>query len=346
MDLWILTEDFQRVGIVDTATSIIWANRHRQHGDFEIYISASAAMLDLLKEDRFVVRDDDDMVGIIEHTKIDTDEENGDFLIVRGRCSRSILTRRIVWEQTVINGTVENGMRRLVTDAFISPKIAARKYDGLTLAPAHGYSDQVQIQYTGDIIKEAVEGLCASNNFGYKMPLVGGVLQLDFYKGTDRSASQSVNPRVVFSEEYGNLTATTYTRDKTEYKTVALVAGEGEGTARRCTTVSRSTDQSGLHRREMFVDARDVSSNEGEITDAAYLTQLGERGATALSEASIVESMEGTVEPLQMYTYKVDYFLGDIVTVVNKYGISADAQVLEVVETWDEDGYTCTPTFG
>ena len=96
MDLWILTEDFQRVGIVDTATSIIWANRHRQHGDFEIYISASAAMLDLLKEDRFVVRDDDDMVGIIEHTKIDTDEENGDFLIVSGRCSRSILTRRIV----------------------------------------------------------------------------------------------------------------------------------------------------------------------------------------------------------------------------------------------------------
>lgn len=346
MDLWILTEDFQRVGIVDTATSVIWANRHRQHGDFEIYISASAAALDLLKEDRLVFRDDDDMVGIIERIKIDTDEENGDFLTVTGRCTRSILARRIVWEQTVINGTVENGMRKLVTDAFISPTIAARKYDGLTLAPAHGYSDHVQNQYTGDNLKAAVEGLCAANNYGYKMPLVGSVLQLDFYKGADRSASQSVNPRVIFSEEYDNLTATTYTRDKTEYKSVALVAGEGEGAARRRTTVSRSTDQSGLHRRELYVDARDVSSNEGEITDAEYLAQLAERGGTALSEAPIVESMEGTVEPLQMYTYKVDYFLGDIVTVVNKYGIAADAQVLEVVETWDEDGYTCTPTFG
>lgn len=346
MDLWILTEDFQRVGIVDTATSIIWANRHRQHGDFEIYISASAAVLDLLQEDRLVMRDDDDMVGIVEKIEITTNEENGDFLTVTGRCTRSILGRRIVWDQTTLNGTVENGMRQLVTDAFISPKIAERKYDGLTLAAAHGYSDRLQIQYTGDNVKEAVESLCAANNYGYKMPLVGGVLQLDFYKGVNRSATQSENPRVIFSEEYDNLTETTYTRDKTDYKSVVLVAGEGEGAARRRATVSRSTDLSGLHRRELYVDARDISSNEGQIADEEYLAQLAERGATALSEAPIVESMEGTVEPLQMYTYKVDYFLGDTVTVVNQYGISADAQVLEVVETWDENGYTCTPTFG
>ena len=346
MDLWILTEDLQRVGIVDTSTSIIWANRHRQHGDFEIYISASAAMLDLLQEDRMVMRDDDDMVGIIERIKLSTDEENGDFLTVTGRCTRSILDRRIVWEQTAINDTVENGMRRLVSDAFISPAIAERKYDGLSLAAAHGYSDRVQIQYTGTDIKKAVESLCATNNYGYKMPLVDGVLQLDFYKGTDRSAGQSENPRVIFSEEYDNLGETSYTRDKTGYKSIALVAGEGEGTARRRTTVSRNTDLTGLHRRELYVDARDISSNDGKIADAEYLAQLAERGATALSEAPIVESMEGTVEPQQMYTYKVDYFLGDIVTVVNKYGVSADAQVLEVVETWDQDGYTCTPTFG
>ena len=346
MDLWILTEDFQRVGIVDTATSVIWANRHRQHGDFEIYISASTAMLDLLQYDRLVMREDDDMVGIIEKIEISTDEENGDFLTVTGRCTRSILARRIVWEQTSHHGTAENAMRRLVNDAFISPTIEERKYNGLTLAAAHGYSDQVQVQYTGTNVKEAVESLCAANDYGYKMPLVGDVLELDFYKGVDRSASQSERPRVIFSEEYDNLTATTYTRDKTNYKSVVLIAGEGEGAARRRTTVSRSTDVSGLHRRELYVDARDVSSNEGEITDDEYMAQLAERGATALSEAPIVESVEGTVEPLQMYTYKVDYFLGDIVTVINKYGIAADAQVLEVVETWDQDGYTCTPTFG
>jgi len=56
--------------------------------------------------------------------------------------------------------------------------------------------------------------------------------------------------------------------------------------------------------------------------------------------------VEGTIEPMQMYSYKEDYFQGDLVTVVNKYGIAVDTQVLETVESWDEDGYTCTPTFG
>ena len=346
MDLWILSEDFLPLGIVDTASSIIWANRHRQWGDFEIYVSASTELMELLQEDRLVVRQDDDMVGIIEKIQTATDEENGDFLLVTGRCTRSILARRIVWDQTTLNTTTENAMRQLVTDAFIVPSINERRYADLTLADAHGYTDKVQVQYTGDNLLEAIEALCAAKNYGFKVLLQDRKLVVDFYKGADRSMNQSENPRVLFSEQYDNLTATTYTLNKADYKTVALVAGEGEGSARRRTTVGRSVDQTGLHRREVFVDARDISSNEGEITDEEYTAQLAERGDTALSEAPIVQSMEGTIEPLQMYVYKQDYFLGDIVTVCNKYGVQVDTQVLEVVEVWDENGYTCTPTFG
>lgn len=347
MDLWIYSEEFVAQGIVDTASSIIWANRHRQCGDFEIYVPASAEMLELLQSDRFVVRPDDDMVGIIECVRTETNEETGDYLLATGRCARSILARRIVWEQTTISSTTENGLRRLVTDAFISPTIPARRYDRLRLAPTHGYTDKIAAQYTGDNILEAVEGLCAAKNYGFRMFRdEENNLVLDFYKGTDRSMSQSANPRVLFSEEYDNLRATTYTLDMQGYKTVALVAGEGEGAARRRTIVGRAVDQEGLHRRELYVDARDVSSNEGEITDSEYMAQLTERGDTALSEAPIVQSMEGEIEPGQMYTYKQDYFLGDIVTVIDKYGVQVDTQVLEVVEVWDENGYTCTPTFG
>lgn len=346
MDLWILDGDtFEPVGIVDTASSIIWTNRFRECGDFEIYINATPESVELLQKDRLVARQDDEMLCIIEAVKLDTDEENGDYLTVTGRCTRSILSRRIVWDQTVLSGTVENGMRRLVSDAFISPAITARKYEKLALAPSHGYTDQVTAQYTGDEILDAITELAAANNYGFKMPLRGGVLELDFYKGVDRSAGQSENPRVIFSEEFDSLAASSYSSDKTKYKSVALVAGEGEGAERKRTTVSRSVDQEGLHRREMFIDARDVSSNEGEITEAEYTAQLAERGRTNMSEAAVVESMTGSILPRQ-YTYGVDYFLGDIVTVRNKYGIMVNAQVLEVMEKWDEAGYECTPTFG
>lgn len=344
--LWIYDENFIAQGVVDNYNSLIWANRFRQCGDFEIYVSISQDLIDLLQEGRMVVRPDDDMVGIIEKVETGTDEENGDYLIASGRCLRSILDRRIIWDQTAISGTVESIMRKLVTDAFISPAIAARKYDRLTLAPAHGYTERATVQYTGDNLLEVLENLCASYNYGFKITVEDGLLVLDFYKGTDRSMTQTVNPRVIFSEEYDNLRATTYTLDKTHYKTVALVAGEGEGTDRQRVIVGRSIDQEGLHRRELYVDARDVSSNDGEFTAAEVTAQLQERGNSGLSEAPIVESVEGTIEPMQMFAYKTDYFQGDTVTVVNKYGIAVDTQVLETVESWDEDGYTCTPTFG
>lgn len=347
MDLWIYSEEFIAQGIVDTASSIIWANRFRQCGDFEIQVSASAEMLDLLQVDRFVVRPDDDMVCIIENVEAGTSAEDGDYILASGRCMRGILDRRIVWEQTALNGTTENVLRQLVTDAFISPAIAARQYSRLRLAEARGYTDKTTAQYTGDNILEVVEALCAAKNYGFKIKRdEENALVLDFYKGTDRSMSQSANPRVLFSEEYDNLRATTYTHVKKDYKTVALVAGEGEGAERRRITVARTVDQEGLHRRELYVDARDVSSNDGEITDEEYDAQLAERGSTGLSESPIVQSMAGEIEPGQMYTYKQDYFLGDTVTVINKHGVQVDTQVLEVVEVWAENGYTCTPTFG
>lgn len=347
MNLWIYTEDFIAQGIVDTASSIIWANRARQCGDFELYVSVTTELQDLLRVDRFVVRDDDDMIGIIERVETGTDEENGDYIIASGRCIRSILARRIIWDQTEINGNVENGLRRLVTDAIIDPIITARKYDRLTLATAHGYTDTIQAQFTGDNLLEAIEKMSAAKDYCFKITRgEENVLVLDFYKGVNRSKSQTVNPRIIFSEEYDNLLASKYTHDKSNYKTVALVAGEGEGAARRRRTVGRSVDQSGLHRRELYVDARDVSSNEGKISDEDYNAQLDERGDTALCEAPDVRSMEGTIEPRQMYAYKTDYFLGDTVTVINKYGVEVDTQVLEVVEVWDQNGYACTPTFG
>ena len=78
MDLLIYETDFSLLAIVDTASSIIWANRFRQCGDFEIYIPASVELLELLTLDRFVGRTDDDMIGIIERVEVQTDDESID----------------------------------------------------------------------------------------------------------------------------------------------------------------------------------------------------------------------------------------------------------------------------
>lgn len=346
MDLWIYDESIKLQGIIDTASSVIWADRFRQCGDFEIYMPASTAALELLQIDRYVVRPGSNMVGIVEKIQISTSGEDGDYITASGRDLRSILDRRIIWEQTVISGTVENAIRRLVTDAFISPTISARKFDLLSLGAAHGFTETVATQYTGDNLLEAVEALCAAYNYGFKITLQDGGMVFDVYKGADRSAMQSKLPRVIFSDEFDTLAGSEYTRNKADLKTVALVAGEGEGIDRKRVTVSLPTGQSGLQRREMFIDARDVSSNDGEITAEEYNAQLIDRGLPELYEAAEVESMTGSVELLQTYTCGKDYDLGDLVTVRNRYGVECDTQVLEIVESWDAKGYVCTPTFG
>ena len=45
------------------------------------------------------------------------------------------------------------------------------------------------------------------------------------------------------------------------------------------------------------------------------------------------------------YKYKEDYNLGDIVNIVNEFGISINARITEIIESQDDNGYTIEPTF-
>ena len=45
------------------------------------------------------------------------------------------------------------------------------------------------------------------------------------------------------------------------------------------------------------------------------------------------------------YVLNKDYFLGDIVQVINEYGISATPRIIEIIESEDENGTSVVPTF-
>lgn len=81
------------------------------------------------------------------------------------------------------------------------------------------------------------------------------------------------------------------------------------------------------------------------LRDVIYSVYLLSCGYDKLSEYGTVVSFEGSVEPDVTFVYKQDYFLGDLVTVENEYGISRKARIVEVVETNDENGYNIEPKF-
>ena len=343
MEFNILDKSRVWIGVIDHFKSAIWTSRYYDVGDFELYVEATTINLSLLQPDFFVTREDDDMACIIEKINIVTDADGGNYIIVTGRSLSCILARRIIWTQTTLQGTVEDCIRQLISENVISPNITERKIDNFFLKEKHDFSERLEMQMTGDNLLDAVMKLCKSYEYGFKITFNDArQFIFELYDGANRSYNQTENQFVVFSPNFDNVKSVEYSSDKTGYKNVALVAGEGEGLARKTMSVG---NDSGFNRREIYVDARDLSTNENEISPDEYNKLLTERGNESLVENTIVESFEGEVEPVMNYTYKTDYFLGDIIQIENEFGISAAPRILEIIECEDENGYSLTPTF-
>ena len=137
--------DFDVIGILDTAQSIIWHSVYYGVGDFQIYIRLTDA-LQIISDARYITRIDNDEVGVIESILIADDIENGKMLTVSGRFAKSLLDRRIIFnlsgtsnKATILRGNVETNVRSLVH----SNAIATRSLGVLELGAVAGISKNI-----------------------------------------------------------------------------------------------------------------------------------------------------------------------------------------------------------
>ena len=79
--------------------------------------------------------------------------------------------------------------------------------------------------------------------------------------------------------------------------------------------------------------------------DIIYLSYLLGTAYGRVSEHGERVKFSGDVDPNITFKYKQDYYLGDIVTVENEYGISRAARIIEVREINDETGSRMEPIF-
>ncbi|MDE5763741.1 MAG: siphovirus ReqiPepy6 Gp37-like family protein [Ruminococcus sp.] len=421
-EIYVLNRNLERIGIIDDYTSLIWADRYSEIGDCELYTYVSAELLNILRKNNYLIREDDDMICRIETIEINTDVENGNYLTVTGYDCKKILNQRIIWGQSNAEGNVESHIRDIVYKSLINPDLperAVRNADGrrnFLLGEKAGFTEITTGQASYRQIGERIQEYCKLYGWGYKVTADNGNFYFSLYKGTDRSDS------VIFSNDFENLISTRYSEDSGNMGNVALVAGEGNG-SERSRNVSGYAES--LDRYEIYVDARDISRTitwnelikmypdghiqadefvrlfyvmniidiqivdenqlerlrsdypDGRIItkdgtkyyqaynviiadlendspaendsvilrDVVYSVYLLNRGYDKLSEYGTVVEFEGSIEPDSTFVYKQDYFLGDLVTVENEYGISRKARIVEVVETNDENGCNIEPKF-
>jgi len=354
MELLILDENLEPIHILDSFTSLIWTDRYFENGDFEIYTSFNPSDLSFLKEDNYLSLSGSEHTMIIEELEIESDPEIGPTLLVKGRSLESILDRRIIWGQTIVDGNLQTEIERLLNENFISPTDTDRQVDNFVFESS---TDPLitaltfKNQYIGQSLYDIIQSICAEKNIGFKIILSeNNEFVFSLYSGEDHSYDQEVNPYVVFSEEFENLinTNSVYKQSKTKYKTIVLIAGEGDGADKilSAATVSEGGG-TGLNRREMFLDASGISmTTDGDpLTEEEYQYQLSQKGAEALQENTFTRSFDGQIESTNMYLYGVDFYMGDIVQMVTEYGLEGKVQVMEIIQTQNETGISIYPTF-
>lgn len=348
MDLIVMDSDFNPVCVIDEYESAIWTDRYCSFGDFELYLPITNDILNYIKRNYYLINKSSEHVMIIDTIEMVSDFEDGNRLIVTGRSLESILNRRIIWSQTNVSDGIQEVVKKLINENIISPTNEDRKISNFVFESNSSITstDKIDRQYTGDNLYDAIQSLCKEKGIGFKITLDdNNRFVFKLYQGVNRSYEQNQNAYVVFSPNFDNISNSKYIESSLNLKNVALVGGEGEGDARKYAT---SGTEKGLNRRELFVDARSVSSNTTSGTSLSaddYASKLEQIGAEKLSENKETSSFDGEAETETLYKYGKDFFNGDIVQIADEYGHETSARITEVIMSESNEGSFIYPTF-
>lgn len=348
MEGLILNSNFESIEPIDGFKSLIWVDRFQKYGDFELYLGMADDILEYIVPDYYFWLGDSEHTMIIEDYNIKTDIEEGNYVVVTGRSLESILERRIVWGTITLSGNFQDQVEKLLNETIINPIIKERKIDNFVFKRSEDRrvtSLTIDAQYTGSNVYDIIQKNCEEKKIGFKVILTeDNLFEFGLYAGDDRTYDQTKNPYVEFSPNNDNIINSSYYESIRSLKNTALVAGEGEGASRKTLAIG---SEKGISRRELFVDARDISSevNGKTLSSSDYNKLLNQRGLEKMIENKYIKAFEGKADTTNMYVYGKDFFMGDVVQVVNEYGVEGTAAILELLMSESEEGIECYPTF-
>lgn len=350
---------FDSLGEINKFTSLMWPDKFNGYSTFELNVPLTPENRNLIKKGNILWCGGENAC-IIEIIQSNMDENGQKTYKVRGRSLEMLLTTRIVWgTYNCVNKYSSTAMYEIVNENCINPSNSARKIPFLECAEDEKLGKITSFQKTGGEVYTALQNIAADVDLGFDIIFKPREKKLLFKvtEGVDRSTasvSDDGSKLVIFSTDLDDILSSSYYTNNQDVKTLAYVAGEGEGAERKHLT-SGDNASSGFLRRELYVDARDlrteILSEDNTvitITDDEYIELLNERGNEKLAERIEVETFEAKMRVTGeiQYVYGVDYFKGDKVIIQDtELGIQVIAKVTEVSQNYDDE-YELVITFG
>lgn len=381
MEFKILDDNFNIRYIADRYESAIWTIRMKEAGDFEIYTPVESEFLETvvtginegwyLFTSKFYDKEKDRAnLMILETNEITSDPENGAKMKVTGRDLKSLLTRRIViGQKTFTSGTPVNEVfKTLLNENIISPTDWTKTYQDSTSGnitiEVLGSDRQISnfiieettanyqtltgdLQYAGEDLYSIFSSLSDEYKIGYDVlyNFTTGNFEFLIFPYRDRTYEQVELPPILFSPGFENLKNSNYLESTSIEKTFGLISGEGDEYNVMYNIVGGGT---GLKRKELGISGSDVSRTKDDGTEygnRTYLNMLLEKAKEEMKKNTHTKTYEGTAETSRGYSYPEDFDIGDIVEIINEWGISSKVLISEIILSSSKEGISVIPTF-
>ena len=380
--LMLLSDDLSFLyGPIDNFTSLVWCEKYTECGSFTLMLPMSRELFAVLQSSAYLSVSGRPGLGRVERIRFSADASgtNGvGTLTVSGRMAVSLLSDRMILRGTRAKGELVSCVETVVKENACADA-GERALPYLTIGAGEALLDSSGTEYTvddapgGQALDEWVRSVLSEVGAAYRIlpDYAAGQLVFSVYRGLDRTPSQNVNGCAVFSSSFASVGEMEFVSDKSDYKNFAFIAGEGEGDARIIETLDLRA--AGEPLRELYVDARDLRSDDGEtvLDEASYRKLLLARGRQRLSEHNHVLTLEGSAavyaagetaaeEMLSADTLPpigavlgpsmragVDYALGDLCGIASDaLGAVWEERITEITYTYEGTRCIVAPRFG
>lgn len=377
-DVLVYDDNWELQSVVDNYESLVWTDKAKECGDFELYMYYDPDIWKMINLGTFLRIQDSEHTMMVNKRDLKDTFEDDPRMIFTGKSMEYITSTRVVYKQIDVTGTPGDIVNKLLDENCIDgpylqqfapdPTNPNKKYRGITglyrdesnwrqeLGP-----NQISQQYLGQNIYEAVSELVKT----YSSPMCyifvhhtdDNEWRWRLGTGVDRSWNQGTNDWVTFSSDFNNLKSSEFAQDKEKYANAFYVTGAdpGDGRPRMTMPLERAVGDtpqdgfiSGMKRVEKWIDGSNVKlkdDNNHDVPRQTYMNELRSYGYASMREYVTETSFTGDVDPNLQWTYMKDYYIGDIVNVIDDMGNGAMCAINGMTITADKNGIVIMPDF-
>jgi Siphovirus ReqiPepy6 Gp37-like protein len=355
MEAYTLDPLLRRINVIDRFESLIWTERFKAFGDFEMEIESTQATRTLLKTGTLLAMNESHRIMTVETSEDGLDSEGRRMLSVKGRSLEAILFDRVAKNSTA---DLTTSPKWIITDE--PAKVARKIFHDICVTGVLDPADVIPFIIEGTFMPEdtiaepldpitvemepttvytAIEQICSVWNLGFRIlrNYDESELYFDVYTGSDRTTAQTVLPPVIFTPSLDNLQNTKEFTTIEKAKNVAYVYSPAG--FQKVYPVGVDPEVEGFERRVLVVNATDITSDNPDVTAA-----LIQRGNEELSKNRTFQAFDGEISRFSQYKYGTHYNLGDVIEMRNTDGVINNMRVSEQIFVSDREGERSYPT--